>query len=322
MKWKTISVLVATMPMLIAQTPRVALLEVRLENWTSYTLDVPDSTKLASQTTQVPRPAGSRTFLDYVGIADIVSVNGKPAKGVWSNRGNLLAFNPNAAPTVPIANAQMGDSTICMFSFFTADGTFVGKLIDGGHVGGPGGTHPVLGGLGAFFGAIGEHGWVELIKDARRVSAAEDPSLRHTFGGGTLLVRVYVTPKSWPEVETTDSGPSVFHADGSLVAASSPARAGEVLIVRAKGLGPTRPRLIPVGFRLFGQDPYEEVNSPVEVTLGGKEAEVINKIGWPGTYDVYRVDFRVPATDGAAAMVALRLTSAWITGPEVRIPVQ
>ena len=104
--------------------------------------------------------------------------------------------------------------------------------------------------------------------------------------------------------------------------ALNPARAGEVLIVRAKGLGPTRPRLIPVGFKPFGRDPYEEVNSPVEVTLGDKEAEVINKIGWPGTFDVYRVDFRVPATGSAPGMAALRLTAAWIDGPEVLIPVQ
>ena len=28
--------------------------------------------------------------------------------------------------------------------------------------------------------------------------------------------------------------------------------------------------------------PGEVVNSPVEVTVNGKDAEVINKIGWPG----------------------------------------
>jgi hypothetical protein len=322
MNWKAVNILAAWAPMLLAQAPRVALLEVRLENWTSYTLDVPDPMKLASQTTEAPRPAGSRTFLDYVAIGDIVSVNGKPAKGVWTSRGNLLSFNPNAGPTLPIANAVMTDHVFCQWSFFTADGTFVGKLNDGGHNGGTGGTHATLGGLGAFNGVTGEHGWVQLIKDARRVSAAEDPSLRQTFGGGTLLVRIYLTPKTWPEVESTSAGPSVFHADGSLVAASNPAKAGEVLTVRAKGLGPTRPTLIPVGFKPFGQDPLEEVNSPVEITLGGVDAEVINKIGWPGTLDMYRVDFRVPDTGGGDKTKALRLTAAWIAGPDVQIPVQ
>ena len=322
MSWKAVCVLASWAPALLAQSPQVALLEIRLENWTSYRLDVAETAKLATETKLVPPAIVSRSFLPYLGIADITAVNGRPAKGVWSNRGDILAFNPNAAPTVPIANVQMGEPTFCMMSFFTADGAFVGKLIDGGHVGGPGGTHPILGGLGAFYGATGEHGWAELLKDARRASVAEDPSLRHAFGGGTLVNRVYLTPKSWPEVEVTPTGPSVFHADGSLVTASNPARTGEVLVMRAKGLGPTRPSLIPVGFRPFGEDPYEEVNSPVEVTLGGKEAEVVNKIGWPGTLDLYRVDFRVPSTGGTPGMAALRLTAAWINGPEVKIPVR
>ena len=55
--------------------------------------------------------------------------------------------------------------------------------------------------------------------------------------------------------------------------------------------------------------------------MSGKETEVINKIGWPGTYELYRVDFRVPAGI-APGMAAIRLTAAWIPGPEVEIPVQ
>jgi len=209
-----------------------------------------------------------------------------------------------------------------MYSFFTADGAFVGKLVDGGHVGGPGGTHPILGGLGAFLGATGEHGWTDLLKGARRVSVAEDPALRHTFGGGTVISRIYLVPKQWPEVEVTAEGPVVFHgADWSLVTAAKPARPGDVLVVRAKGLGPTRPNLIPPGFKPFAQDPVEEVNTPVEVAVGGKAAEVLNKIGWPGTYDLYRVDIRVPSGI-EPGMSPLQLTAAWISGPEVKIPVR
>jgi uncharacterized protein (TIGR03437 family) len=110
-------------------------------------------------------------------------------------------------------------------------------------------------------------------------------------------------------------------ADFSPVTAAKPARAGETLILRAKGLGPTRPNLVPPGHVTFGSDPVEEVNSPVEVTVGGKGAELLNKIGWPGTYDLYRVDVRVPAGI-APGMAALQLTAAWIKGPEVNIPVQ
>ena len=95
--------------------------------------------------------------------------------------------------------------------------------------------------------------------------------------------------------------------------------AHEVLVARATGLGPTRPGIDPG--QPFPSDVGQEVNSPVEVSVNGRSAEVINKIGWPGLVDNYRVDFRVP--DGTAAgMAGLQLTAAWITGPPVSIPIQ
>jgi hypothetical protein len=56
------------------------------------------------------------------------------------------------------------------------------------------------------------------------------------------------------------------------------------------------------------------------VLVNGKEAEVINAVGWPNTNDSYRVDFRVPATP--AGMATIQLVLAWIPGPEVKIPAQ
>ena len=53
----------------------------------------------------------------------------------------------------------------------------------------------------------------------------------------------------------------------------------------------------------------------------GKPTDVLNKFGWPGTTDTYRLDIRVP--DGTASgMAALQVTAAFIAGREVRIPVQ
>ena len=68
----------------------------------------------------------------------------------------------------------------------------------------------------------------------------------------------------------------------------------------ATGLGPTRPGL-PAGTP-FPASPFEEVNSPVKVTVNGNAAEVLNKIGWPGATDTYKVDIRVP--DGTAPGMA------------------
>jgi hypothetical protein len=64
----------------------------------------------------------------------------------------------------------------------------------------------------------------------------------------------------------------------------------------------------------------ELVNSPVEVTAGGISAEVVNKVGWPGTKDLYRVDLRHP-TD-VSGDISIQVSAAWITGPEFRIPVR
>lgn len=99
-----------------------------------------------------------------------------------------------------------------------------------------------------------------------------------------------------------------------------PARAGELLIVRAKGLGPARPDLRPAGLLRFGSNPYNEVNSPVVVRVGGKEAEVLNTIGWPNETDLYRMDLRVPT--GVSGTVPVQITAAWISDSEVSIPVR
>ena len=68
-------------------------------------------------------------------------------------------------------------------------------------------------------------------------------------------------------------------------------------------------------------DSLQQVNSPLEVRINGIDSRVINKIGWPGTTGVYRVDFRVPnaTVSGAARM---QLSAAWIAGPEAQFPVR
>ena len=126
-------------------------------------------------------------------------------------------------------------------------------------------------------------------------------------------------PMTRPEVATSASGPAVFHADFSPVNAAKPAKAGEVLIMKATGLGPTVPGVDPG--QPFPTDATQQVNSPVDVTVNGQSAEIINKIGWPGLVDTYRVDFRV--LDGTPSGTAtLQVTAAFIPGHEVSIPVQ
>jgi uncharacterized protein (TIGR03437 family) len=91
------------------------------------------------------------------------------------------------------------------------------------------------------------------------------------------------------------------------------------LIVEATGLGPTVPGVDPG--QPFTTDSLFQVNSPVDVTVNGRPAEVINNIGWAGFVDTYRIDFRVP--DGTrAGMASIQITAAWIAGTAVGIAVQ
>ena len=99
----------------------------------------------------------------------------------------------------------------------------------------------------------------------------------------------------------------------------APPELGETLIVSANGLGPTTPGVDPG--QPFPATPLQEVNSLLGVAVNGRAAVVLNRVGWPGTTGVYRVDFRVP--DGTAANVAsVQISAAWIQGPETKIAVQ
>jgi uncharacterized protein (TIGR03437 family) len=148
---------------------------------------------------------------------------------------------------------------------------------------------------------------------------AEDPANRRINGGGTIRFFLHVIPLTTPQIATTAGGPAVFHADFSPVTPAKPAKGGEVLIVKATGLGPTRPGVDPG--QPFPIDALQEVNSPVDLTVNGQAAGVINAIGWPGLLDTYRLDFRMPP-DTATGTATIQVSAAWIAGTPVSIAVQ
>jgi uncharacterized protein (TIGR03437 family) len=119
---------------------------------------------------------------------------------------------------------------------------------------------------------------------------------------------------SVPQITTIFGAPAIFHSsDSSLVSASTPAEAGEVLSVNATGLDPTVLKIDP------GQ-PFPAapaiVNSPVEVRVNGNATEVISAVGMDG----FQVRFRVPA-DVPKGLATIQLTAAWIAGPSVSMPI-
>ena len=265
-----------------------------------------------------------RNFNQGIGGGDIVSVNGKPAKGMWFTRATGFFVSTNPQPGQGFADVTRAGFLDWSFEILQPDGTPIGTIMAMGQNIGPAPPGAprsvtllnltVVGGTGAYLGARGQTGIIRTQPGSLPQSASitEDPALRRNPGRQKRWVGIHVIPMERPTVV------SAMHADFSPVTMGHPARPGELLILKAIGLGPTSPSLDPG--QLFVTMPPQVVNSPLEVRVNGIPTEPVNKIGWPGTTD-YRVDFRVPSgtLQGDAE---IQLTVAWIPGPGFKIPVR
>jgi uncharacterized protein (TIGR03437 family) len=293
--------------------PLISVLTIETDNVVTYVGDIPDPTKLALSISPVT-PAVTRAFTESITVGDVVSINGRPAKGLWQTRSLSMGYSPTAAPGFAIADSSEGAPGECKWAILTADGILVGRFQEGGL-----GTHQITAGSGMFLGIHGTQTTVQAVQAPRRTSMAEDPSVRRSLGGGTLIHTFHIAP-SYPPALVADGNPSVYHANFTPVTTTSPARAGEVLIARAINLGFTTPSVDP-GAAFPGAGPIGVVNAPVQAIVGGQATDAVNKIGWPGQTNVYRVDFIVPQGTGSG-MVQVQLSASGIAGPTISIPVQ
>jgi uncharacterized protein (TIGR03437 family) len=87
----------------------------------------------------------------------------------------------------------------------------------------------------------------------------------------------------------------------------------------ATGLGPTLPALAPGA--AFPASPLQPANSPIDISIGGRPADVLYAGGFPGSTDGFQVNFRVPS-GVAAGMVPPQLTAAFIPVAGVNVPIQ
>jgi uncharacterized protein (TIGR03437 family) len=304
------------------------ILEVDVENYVIYMYDVTDLSKLARSAGPLKSAFPGANFSTNVIIADVTAINGSPAKGVMVMENQNLNLTPTPTPGQAISDVTRSSSVSFRWEFLKPDGSQIGSVyvlgLSGGSpapgsaVGAISGSGAIVGGAGAFIGAKGTSNSLQ-ISNARSASQAEDPSMRRTHGGGKGRFKLQIWPMFRPEVVVTPTGPAVFHLDGSLVTSDRPAQRGETLVVCAKGLGPTSPGVNPGD--PFPSEPLAVVTSPVEVLVDGKASPAINQVGFPGTTDTYRVDFRVPNTI-AAGMVPIQVSAAWVKGTAVRIPVR
>ncbi len=127
-------------------------------------------------------------------------------------------------------------------------------------------------------------------------------------------------PMAAPKIVATAGGPAVTHSsDFTLVTASKPAAADEVLTIFATGLGATRPSV--VSGQPFPSNPPAAVDSLVEVRVNGRSALVLGAVGFPGSVDGYQVNFRMPA-DALKGSAKIELSAAGVAGPTVDIITQ
>jgi uncharacterized protein (TIGR03437 family) len=297
-----------------ADQPMISVVTIETDNVVTYIGDVADPARLGLISGPAT-PGATRAFAESITVGDVVSINGRPAKGLWQSRSLSMGYSPTAGPGFAIADSAEGAPGECKWAILTTDGILVGRFQEGGL-----GVHQITGGSGPFLGIRGTQTTVQAVQAPRRASMTEDPSMRRVLGGGTLIHTFYIAPSYPPALAGTDSSPAVYHSDFSPVTAASPAHAGEVLIARGMNLGFTTPAVAP-GVAFGNSDPWNQVNAPVEAIVGGQAQDAINKLGWPGQIDLYRVDLRVPPTT-PSGMTTLQLRVSGIAGPPVQIPVQ
>ena len=324
-----IAVLASAVCCAFGQVPTV--IQVDIENYAYYYADNPDYSKLAGSE-QAVAPVSTKTFSSFIGLADIVQVNGKPARGTWSIRATTTNDTPSPQPGQAIADTTRNFFTDWVWEIQQADGTPIGTIMATGMGFGPSppgsplglsataaSSMAITGGTGAFLGIRGQAGFSAITVTGRAASVAEDPSMRRTLGGGTRSFLLTLIPLASPAILTGATGPLVLHsADWSPLSSTRPAVPGEILTVIAAGLGPTNPGVDPG--QAFPNSPLATANSPIQATVSGSSAQVLYAGGYPGTTDVYQVNLQLPpgAQPGTAT---LQLTSAWQPSMPVQIPV-
>lgn len=322
-------VALAACHLVLAQQPPTTNLTIDFANQLQYQDDIYDPVKFARNPNITPSLGIGTGILNFgvaTVIGDIVAVNGQPAKGLFAARDRFIAATTAPSPGQAIADVRRNAIREFTYEILQPDGTAIGSVMGMGfNVGNPPPGQPstemanwaITGGTGAFLGARGQ---VEGSGGAgRAASMAEDPANRRLNGGNPNRYFVHIIPMTVPQIVNTANGPAIAHSsDFSLVTASKPAAPGEILSLFATGLGPVRG--VATG-QPFPSDPAANVNSPVQVTVNGKTAEVIGAVGYPGSLDGYQVNFRVPS-DTAQGAASVQVSAAWTSSAPVNIAVQ
>ena len=92
-----------------AAAQELQILQVQLDNSVDYVGDVTDPSKIGKSPSPVaPNTTQLGNFWRNVGLADIISVNGSPVKGIAINELQTLLLRPESTPGQMIADVTRG----------------------------------------------------------------------------------------------------------------------------------------------------------------------------------------------------------------------
>jgi hypothetical protein len=186
-----------------AQVPSSARLEVVVQNAVAYVDDGIPYGQYATAQTQTPPATGGRNFRSWTLIGDVVSVNGKPAKGVAVHRAHIVSLRTAPANGQAISDVN-GPLAVADYNVEIrhADGTPVGTAMLQGFLFGPPPLEPsasmtsnlaIVGGTGAFLGARGYSGHTGTTA-VGLASIADDPGIRRTRPGDEWRLTMNLIP--------------------------------------------------------------------------------------------------------------------------------
>jgi uncharacterized protein (TIGR03437 family) len=143
------------------------------------------------------------------------------------------------------------------------------------------------------------------------VAAGPQPVIVTSPNGASTATNITIAATA-PAVFADLSDPAraiVEHQNFQLVGPDAPAKAGELLIIWATGLGQTTPAMTTGALVSF---PPQADTAPVTVTIGGQDARVVYSIAAPGAVGIYQIAVTMPSgvTVGNAAVVVKQGTAS------------
>jgi hypothetical protein len=173
----------------LAQVAPPTILKIDTDIGVRYVYDTADLSTFAT----VPTPLTQirPTFATQVLLADIVAVNGRPAKGIFVTRQTILNLTTDPTAGQAIADVVRMNVVERILEILQPDGTPIGSLMMLGFDGGTpppgapliagGSNYAITGGTGAFLGVRGQLNGAGTPSN-RNASVREDPAKRRVNG--------------------------------------------------------------------------------------------------------------------------------------------